>query len=78
MDMRKLRERAGLRAVDVCFRLGVNESTVRNWEKGRTVPRFTLNQIDELLSMFNCTYEELRDAMKESMITEEDDIEGSE
>lgn len=68
----QLRIRAGLRAVDVGYHLSINESTVRNWEKGRTIPTVTFTQIDKLMELYNCSYEELRDAVKESMAIEED------
>lgn len=71
MNMRKLRERAGLRAVDVAFRLGINESTVRNWEKGRTIPKLTVPQMRQLLDLYNCSFEELEESLKESMPLEE-------
>ena len=38
MDMKTLRERAQLRTVDIAYHIGIAESTVRNWEKGRTIP----------------------------------------
>lgn len=67
MDMRQLRERAGLRTVDVAFHLGVAESSVRNWERGRTTPRLRLDQFDDLLRLLGCTFDELVESMKESM-----------
>lgn len=68
----QLRIRASLRAVDVGYYLGINESTVRNWEKGRTIPTVTFTQVDKLMELYDCSYEELRDAVKESMATQED------
>lgn len=73
MNMRKLRERAGLRAVDVAFYLGINESTVRNWEKGRTVPKLTIPQMRQLLDLYKCSFEELEESLKESMPIEDED-----
>ncbi len=61
--MRKLREKVGLRTVDVASRLGVGESTVRNWEHGRSVPRFEI--IADLLHLYECSFEELDRAVKE-------------
>ncbi len=68
----QLRIKAGLRAVDVGYELGINESTIRNWEKGRTIPTITFAQIDKLMELYNCSYEELRNAVKEAMALEEE------
>lgn len=68
--MRQLRERIGLRTVDVASRLGVGESTVRNWEHGRSVPRFEV--ISDLLLLYQCSFEELDRAVKESRPKAED------
>ena len=65
--MKKLRERVKLRTVDVAYHLNVAESTVRNWEHGRTIPKLRLDQFSQLLQLYSCTFEELEQAMKESM-----------
>lgn len=67
MDMRYLRERAKLRAVDVASLIGVGESSVRNWEKGRTDPRLTINQVLKLCEIYQCSLSELDQASKISM-----------
>ncbi|MGB3761330.1 MAG: helix-turn-helix transcriptional regulator, partial [Rivularia sp. (in: cyanobacteria)] len=41
MDMQVLRERAGLSRAEVAFRLAISETSVRNWEAGRTEPTMT-------------------------------------
>lgn len=69
MDMRRLRERAGLRTIDVAFHLGVSESSVRNWETGRRVPRLRLDQFINLIRLYKCTVDELEVAMQESIRT---------
>ena len=66
MDMRQLREQAGLRTVDVASRIGVGESSVRNWEKGRTIPKLRVDQMGELLRLYGCTFEQLEQAVKEA------------
>ena len=62
--MKQLRERVGLRTVDVASRLGVGESTVRNWEHGRSVPRFEV--LSGLMRLYKCNFEELEKAVQES------------
>ena len=62
--MKQLRERSGLRTVDVASSLGIGESTVRNWEHGRSLPRFEV--ISDLLRLYKCSFEELDRAVKET------------
>ena len=64
MNMRQLREKLGLRTVDVASRLGVGESTVRNWEHGRSVPKFEV--IASLIDLYQCSFEELDRAVRET------------
>ncbi|MBD2778635.1 helix-turn-helix transcriptional regulator [Iningainema tapete] len=67
MDMKELRERAELRTVDVASRIGIGESSVRNWEKGRTIPRLRIDQTAALCRLYKCSIEELEEAVKESI-----------
>ena len=61
MDMRGLREKAGLRTVDVAYHLGVAESTVRNWESGRTAPKLTFAQTRQLMQLYQCSFGGIRE-----------------
>jgi transcriptional regulator with XRE-family HTH domain len=61
--MKALREKQRLRTVDVASKIGVAESTVRNWEKGRTIPTLDIYQIASLLSLYKCSFEELQQAV---------------
>lgn len=61
-----MRERAGLRTVDVASRLGIAESTVRNWDIGRHTPRLPIEEIPKFLEVYQCTLEEVIEAAKES------------
>ena len=67
MDMKQLRLRAKLRTVDVASRVGVGESSVRNWEKGRTIPKLTIDKTAALCLLYHCSIEELADAVMKSM-----------
>ncbi|MFS0520025.1 helix-turn-helix domain-containing protein [Nostoc sp. UIC 10607] len=66
MDMKELREKAGLRTVDVASKLGIAESTVRNWDIGRHTPRLPIEDIPIFLEVYQCTLEEVIEAAKES------------
>jgi putative transcriptional regulator len=66
MNMRELRKRLGLRTVDVASYVKIAESTVRNWEYGKTIPKLRLDQIKKLLELYQCTFEELYIAMEKS------------
>jgi putative transcriptional regulator len=61
--MKALREKQKLRTVDVASKIGVAESTVRNWEKGRTIPTLDIYQIANLLNLYQCSFEELQQAV---------------
>jgi DNA-binding transcriptional regulator YiaG len=67
MDMEALRERAGLTRFDVAMALEVSETSVRNWETGRTELTTTPKKYLEVLSLFQCTPEELAAASDKSL-----------
>jgi putative transcriptional regulator len=67
MDMRYLRERKRLRTVDVASKVGVAESTVRNWEYGKTIPKLRVDQIEELLKLYECSFDDLMTAVRGSI-----------
>jgi predicted transcriptional regulator len=71
MNLRALRQRAGLRIADVAHEVKCSESSIRNWEKGRTTPMMEVWQVFRLRDLYQCTEEELVQAVKESMLTEE-------
>ncbi|WP_446403905.1 helix-turn-helix domain-containing protein [Coleofasciculus sp. C1-SOL-03] len=62
-----MRERAGLRISDVAREIKSAESSIRNWEKGRTTPKMEVWQVFRLRDLYQCTEEELVDAVSESM-----------
>lgn len=67
MDMKALRQKVGLRAEDVAVRLDIAVSTVRNWEQGRTMPKLRIDQTSQLLKLYQCSFDELEQAIKESL-----------
>jgi putative transcriptional regulator len=66
MDMKELRESVDLSTVDIAYNLGVSESTVRNWDCGRTLPTFPINEVPKVLKLFNCTLDAMASAIEES------------
>ncbi|AFY34456.1 helix-turn-helix transcriptional regulator [Calothrix sp. PCC 7507] len=68
MDLRALRDRAGLTVLDVAKELDCAESSVRNWEKGRTTPKLEVWQVFRLRDLYKCTEEDLVQAVKKTML----------
>ena len=67
MNMKQLRLRVKLRTVDVASRIGVAESSVRNWEKGRTIPTLSIDKTAALCELYQCSIAELAGAVTESI-----------
>ena len=57
MKLRKLREAAGLRQVDVAKKLNVDQAAVSKWETGETRPSRKYHQ--KLAKLYGCTVDEL-------------------
>ena len=68
MDMKQLRLKVKLRTVDVASRVGIAESSVRNWEKGRTIPKLTIDKTAILCKLYQCSIEELAQSVQESIL----------
>ena len=66
-----MRERAGFTILDVASELKCAESSIRNWEKGRSTPKMEIWQVFRLRDLYQCTEEELVQAVKESMLSEQ-------
>jgi putative transcriptional regulator len=66
MDMKELRERAGLRTVDVASMMGIAESTVRNWDVGRHSPRVPIEDVPLLVKVYQASIDEIIAASQES------------
>jgi len=65
MNMKQLRERTGLKTVDVASRLGIGEATVRGWEKGKGTPNFLL--IEPLIELYGVTLQELGQCIRQTL-----------
>ena len=65
--METLRERAGLTRIEVADKLEISETSVRNWETGRTEPTMTPLKYRELLELLQCTPKELALASETSL-----------
>lgn len=63
MCLSVLREKSGLTQVEVANLLSVDPSSVRNWERGRSVPRLRADQFAELCRIYGCTIEQLSEAV---------------
>ena len=50
----------------VAQELGVSPTTVRNWEKGRTIPKLRFDQTEQLCKLYGVSFEELMAAVRES------------
>jgi transcriptional regulator with XRE-family HTH domain len=57
-----LRLQAGLTQKAIADALGVTEQAVRNWERGKNEPRFTIQQMKLLCRMLGLTLEEMPDS----------------
>ena len=74
MNMKQLRLRVKLRTVDIASRIGVAESSVRNWEKGRTIPTLSIDKTAALCLLYQCSIAELDLAVRESIARADRDV----
>ena len=74
MDMKQLRLKVKLRTVDVASRVGIAESSVRNWEKGRTIPKLTIDKVAVLCELYQCSIVELAQAAQKSIVQADVDL----
>jgi DNA-binding transcriptional regulator YiaG len=70
--LKQFRERAGLSTADVASALGIADSTVRNWDYGRTVPKLRADQFVRLLKLYQITPEQLLEAVERSIPLQSD------
>ncbi|MER3493834.1 MAG: XRE family transcriptional regulator [Mastigocladus sp. ERB_26_2] len=71
MNIRTLRKRVGLKIDDVAIELKCAESSIRNWEKGKTTPKLEIWQVFCLRDLYQCTEAELVEAVKETMLSQQ-------
>lgn len=68
MDMRDLRENVSLTILSVSKELNCAESTIRNWEKGRSIPKLEVWQAFKLRDLYKCSESDLAKAIEETLI----------
>ena len=64
--MQLLRMNAGLTAQQVAQQVGMSESTVRNWDHGRSVPTLAPDQFVILTRIYQCSLEDIATATANS------------
>lgn len=55
--LRQIRRRAGLRVVDVCYRLDLSTRAVYSWEQGKTSP--DADHLGRLAALFGVSIDDL-------------------
>lgn len=66
MNLRQLLARSGKTCTEVGFRCSITEQTVRNWVKGKYLPRLDIVTLNTLISVLGCSFEELYAAVLET------------
>lgn len=66
MDLKELREAAGLSAEKVAVALSKSVSTIRFWEAGTYVPSLNPAETKKLLELYGCNIDQLSDAFVET------------
>ncbi|QUY45550.1 helix-turn-helix transcriptional regulator [Acaryochloris marina] len=56
------RRTQGLTQDDVAEALGISGQSVSNWERGRSIPTLTIDQIKTLCRILNCTLDDIPNA----------------
>ena len=57
MSLTAQRKKAGLTQMDVAKALGITDSAVNQWEKGKTFPN--TKQLPKLAKLYGCTIDDL-------------------
>jgi DNA-binding XRE family transcriptional regulator len=53
------RRELGLTQDDVAEALGISGQTVSNWERGRSIPTLTIDQVKTLCKLLRCSLEDI-------------------
>lgn len=69
MNLRQLLERSGKTCTEVGYRCSITEQTVRNWIKGKYLPRLDIVTLKTLIEVLECSFEELYTAV---LLTQEE------
>ena len=67
LDLRRLRQKAGLTVNDVADKLGKSRATICNWESGYSIPSLTFKRVYELCKLYRCSIKDLADASEQTM-----------
>lgn len=57
MNIKQLREKAGLNQQQVAEKLSIDRSSIAKWETGEAMP--TADKLPQLATILNCTIDEL-------------------
>ena len=57
MNIKQLREKAGLNQQQVAEKLSIDRSAIAKWETGEAMP--TADKLPQLATILNCTIDEL-------------------
>ena len=66
MNIKELREKAGLKAEEAAYKVGIALSTLRNWESGITEPSMGVSKMKHLLDVYQCSFEDLAIAVEKT------------
>lgn len=67
LELRDLREKVNLTILEVSRELDCAESTIRNWEKGRSVPKLEVWQAFRLRDLYQCSEADLTKAVEKTL-----------
>ena len=67
LDLRSLRQKAGLTVNDVARKLGKSRATICNWESGYSIPSLTFKRVYELCKLYRCSIKDLADASEQTI-----------
>jgi transcriptional regulator with XRE-family HTH domain len=66
MNLKQLREKAGLSPEAMSATLEVAYSSLMNWESGKTEPTMGVTKIPQVLAAYQCSLDEFLEAVKET------------